>query len=194
MPVVIAACGNGDDADDPANGDDPGLNDDDLGLDDQPDMNGDDIVDEDPNGADPNGDDPANGEEPPLEGDPDQYNFDEANETEAGVLYIDEQVGDGAEPTNESVVQVHYQGMLMDGTLFDSSHVRGQPEVFMLTDVIEGFADGIVGMQEGGERVLLVPPELAYGEDGIEDPGTGVEIVPPDAELIFEIELISVED
>lgn len=84
-------------------------------------------------------------------------------------------------------VAVHYQGRLEDGTVFDDSHKRGEPISFTLGkgQVIKGWDQGIEGMTVGEKRTLTIPPELGYGEQGAGD------VIPPNATLIFDVELVS---
>ena len=97
-------------------------------------------------------------------------------------------VGEGAEIVKHSKIKVHYTGKLEDGTKFDSSHDRGEPFSFQigLRQVIEGWEKGLIGMKVGGKRTLIIPPELGYGERGAGD------LIPPNATLIFDIEIIDV--
>lgn len=97
--------------------------------------------------------------------------------------------GTGEEVKNGDAVSVHYTGTLENGTKFDSSLDRGTPFVFTLGagQVIEGWDLGILGMKVGEKRKLVIPPELAYGETGT--PGGPI---PPNATLIFEVELIDI--
>ncbi|GAB6042626.1 FKBP-type peptidyl-prolyl cis-trans isomerase [Endothiovibrio diazotrophicus] len=98
-------------------------------------------------------------------------------------------VGDGAEATGRGcTVVVHYTGWLEDGTVFDSSVQRNQPFSFPLDCryVIPGWDQGVKGMKVGGRRKLTIPPELAYGESGAGG------VIPPNATLTFEIELLEV--
>lgn len=97
-------------------------------------------------------------------------------------------VGTGDEAVQNSKVQVHYTGWLMDGTKFDSSKDRGTPFSFTLgaREVIPGWDMGVKGMKVGGKRELIIPPELAYGKRGA--PGA----IPPDSTLKFEVELMGV--
>jgi len=94
--------------------------------------------------------------------------------------------GDGAECPAGATVNVHYKGTLMDGTVFDSSYDRGQPIDFPLANLIPGWQQGIPGMKVGGKRKLTIPYSLAYGERG------SPPVIPPRADLVFEIELLGV--
>ncbi len=102
---------------------------------------------------------------------------------------IDEVVGTGAEAKSGSSVKVHYTGTLMSGKKFDSSRDRGDPFEFTIGagGVIKGWDQGVVGMKVGGKRKLVIPYDLAYGEDG--KPPT----IPAKAALKFDIELMSVK-
>ncbi len=98
-------------------------------------------------------------------------------------------VGTGTEATNGKRVTVNYVGTLTDGKKFDSSYDRNQPFTFTLgaREVIAGWDQGVLGMKVGGKRKLTIPPELGYGSRG-----AGADI-PPNATLIFEVELLGVE-
>ena len=108
--------------------------------------------------------------------------------TPSGLRYTDLQVGEGAEAAKGKTVEVHYTGWLEDGTKFDASLDPSHPFTFRIgiDDVIQGWHQGITGMKVGGRRRLVVPPELGYGKQGMG------RIVPPNATLIFEVELVNV--
>lgn len=105
-------------------------------------------------------------------------------------LVEDVKVGTGAEAKSGDMVSVHYTGRLTNGTKFDSSRDRGQPFTFKLGQgrVIAGWDQGLVGMKVGGQRKLTIPPEEAYGSRGA---GNG--LIPPNATLVFDVELMKVE-
>ncbi len=112
----------------------------------------------------------------------------ESGEKEVGITILES--GDGPEAKSGDTVTVDYQGMLEDGTKFDSSIDRGEPFVFTLGagQVIQGWDIGIEGMKIGETRKLVIPSELAYGEQG-----TGASI-PPNAVLIFEVKLLGISN
>ena len=109
--------------------------------------------------------------------------------TKSGLKYIEQKEGSGKEAKSGDTVDVHYTGWLKDGTKFDSSVDRGQPFSFPLGKgrVIKGWDEGVAGMKEGGKRKLIIPAELGYG-----DRGAGG-VIPPNAELTFEVELLKVK-
>ena len=111
-----------------------------------------------------------------------------------GLKVIDIAKGTGAVAHTGDAVIVQYSGWLIDGTLFDSSRSRNQPFPFTVgkAQVIPGWDEGVPGMAAGGKRKLIIPSALAYGAQGQQDPNTGATIIPPDATLVFEIELTSV--
>ena len=98
--------------------------------------------------------------------------------------------GDGMTAEAGKRVSVHYEGRLADGSVFDASRPRGQPFAFTIGagQVIRGWEEGVDGMQVGESRRLTIPPELGYGAEGVGD------VIPPNATLVFEIELLSVSD
>ncbi len=97
------------------------------------------------------------------------------------------EAGDGDEVVGGEVVTVHYVGMLEDGTLFDSSVERGMPFTFTVGagQVIQGWDEGLIGMKIGEKRKLTIPSEMGYGE-------RGAGVIPPNATLIFEVELLEI--
>lgn len=109
-------------------------------------------------------------------------------ELPSGLKYLDVKEGDGAEAEPGHTVRVHYTGRLEDGTKFDSSHDRDQVFEFALGQgvVIKGWDEGVAGMQVGGERKLVIPPELGYGKRGVG------ELIPPSSTLHFDVELVEV--
>lgn len=114
------------------------------------------------------------------------------NTTPSGLQYEDTVTGEGAEAIKGNHVSVHYTGWLYTngeaGAKFDSSKDRGQPFQFPLGggQVIRGWDEGVAGMKIGGTRRLVIPPELGYGARGAGG------VIPPNATLLFEVELISV--
>lgn len=109
--------------------------------------------------------------------------------TPSGLKYTDVKVGTGAEAKPGETVSVHYTGWLTNGTKFDSSKDRGQPFTFPLGAgrVIKGWDEGVAGMKTGGVRKLTIPPELGYGARGAGG------VIPPNATLVFEVELLGVQ-
>jgi peptidyl-prolyl cis-trans isomerase A (cyclophilin A) len=105
--------------------------------------------------------------------------------TASGLQYKVLKQGSGANPADGASVTVHYTGWLLDGTKFDSSKDRSGPATFRIGEVIEGWNEALKSMQKGETRLLVIPPELGYGERGY--PG----VIPGNAFLVFEVELIS---
>ena len=104
----------------------------------------------------------------------------------SGLQYQVLKEGNGKKPTAKDSVKCHYEGFLIDGTVFDSSVQRGEPAVFGLQQVIAGWTEGLQLMQEGGKYRFFIPYRLAYGEGG------AGQMIPPYAALIFDVELIAV--
>ena len=108
--------------------------------------------------------------------------------TASGLVIEDLEVGSGDEAVAGKNVQVHYTGWLTDGNKFDSSKDRNEPFEFPLGAgyVIRGWDEGVQGMRVGGVRKLTIPPELGYGPRGAGG------VIPPNATLVFEVELIEI--
>ena len=108
--------------------------------------------------------------------------------TPSGLTYVDLAVGNGPSPTAGKPVKVHYTGWLENGTKFDSSVDRGQPFTFVIGagEVIPGWDEGVMTMKAGGRRKLIIPSRLGYGAAGAGG------VIPPNATLIFEVELLEV--
>ncbi|MGH2694481.1 MAG: FKBP-type peptidyl-prolyl cis-trans isomerase [Actinomycetota bacterium] len=115
--------------------------------------------------------------------------FPQAETTSSGLVVEDLRCGTGDDAIGGVTVLVHYEGRLQDGTVFESTRARGDPLRFVVDSgtVIEGFDDAVRGMAERGVRRIEVPPELGYGDSGLPPS------IPPNATLIFEIELLEVE-
>jgi FKBP-type peptidyl-prolyl cis-trans isomerase FkpA len=111
-------------------------------------------------------------------------------ETPSGLYYQDLEVGAGDEAVGGMTVSVHYEGWLAEGTKFDSSRDRGMPFEFLLGagTVIAGWDEGVVGMRVGGMRKLVIPPHLGYGASG-----AGGGVIPGNATLVFDVELLEVQ-
>lgn len=105
----------------------------------------------------------------------------------SGLQYQVLKEGDGKKPSATDQVVCHYEGTLIDGTVFDSSYQRNQPATFGLNQVIAGWTEGVQLMQEGAKYRFFIPYNLAYGEHG-----AGAQI-PPFATLVFDVELIEVK-
>ena len=109
--------------------------------------------------------------------------------TSSGLTFEDVVAGTGAAAAAGQKVTVHYTGWLTDGTKFDSSKDRNDPFVFPLGAgrVIKGWDEGVQGMKVGGKRKLTIPPALGYGARGAGG------VIPPNATLVFDVELVSVK-
>ena len=106
--------------------------------------------------------------------------------TASGIVITTLKDGSGASPKSSETVKVHYRGVLENGKEFDSSYGRGQPATFPLNRVIPCWTEGVQTMKIGGKAKLVCPAKLAYGSRGV--PGT----IPPDATLVFEVELLEI--
>lgn len=111
-------------------------------------------------------------------------------ETDTGLKYSDIKVGSGETAKSGDQVSVHYTGWLTDGKRFDSSVLRQKPFSFPIGQgrVIAGWDQGVAGMQIGGIRQLVIPPDLGYGKAGAGG------VIPPGATLIFEVELLEISN
>jgi FKBP-type peptidyl-prolyl cis-trans isomerase FkpA len=110
-----------------------------------------------------------------------------AVKTDSGMVYRSIKEGKGASPTARNTVEVNYRGTLPDGKEFDSSYKRNQSISFPLSGVIPCWTEGVQKMKVGGKAQLVCPPELAYGARG------AGRAVPPNATLIFEVELLAIK-
>ncbi|MCL2834756.1 MAG: FKBP-type peptidyl-prolyl cis-trans isomerase [Treponema sp.] len=106
--------------------------------------------------------------------------------TSSGLQYEIITEGDGEQPTVSDYVKVNYVGYLTDGTVFDSSYERGEPDEFPLQGVIPGWSEGLQLMREGGKSRLFIPSKLAYGSQGAGD------FIPPNSVIIFEVEFLGI--
>jgi len=108
--------------------------------------------------------------------------------TASGLKYVDTVVGKGASPTAGKQVTVHYTGTLENGKKFDSSVDRNEPFSFVIGvgQVIKGWDEGVLTMKVGGKRKLIIPAKLGYGAQGAGG------VIPPNATLLFDVELLNV--
>jgi FKBP-type peptidyl-prolyl cis-trans isomerase FkpA len=105
--------------------------------------------------------------------------------TASGLQYESLTEGDGVKPAAEATVRVNYEGSLIDETVFDSSYTRGEPVEFRLDQVIPGWSEGLQLMNVGSTYRFYIPSELGYGEQGNQ-------VIPPNAVLIFKVELLDI--
>lgn len=110
-----------------------------------------------------------------------------AVKTASGLIYLSQKEGSGTSPAASDKVKVHYSGTLVNGVVFDSSYNRGQPAEFPLNGVIACWTEGLQMMKPGGKAKLVCPPQIAYGERGAGG------LIPPNATLQFEVELLEVK-
>jgi len=103
-----------------------------------------------------------------------------------GLLYKVEKAGSGDAPKDSDTVVVNYKGTLTDGKEFDNSYTRGEPLSFRLDGVIPGWTEGLKNIKKGGKIKLVIPPELAYGKNGV--PG-----IPANSTLVFDVELLDIK-
>ena len=118
-----------------------------------------------------------------------EMDLENAETTSSGLKYIDIVEGEGATPEKGQTVIVHYTGTLENGSKFDSSRDRNQPFSFKIGvgQVISGWDEGVGSMKVGGQRQLIIPPDLAYGSRGAGG------VIPPNATLIFDVELLGIK-
>lgn len=107
--------------------------------------------------------------------------------TASGLVYRATQEGQGASPSAGDIVRVHYRGTFPDGREFDSSHKRGEPAEFPLNRVIPCWTEGVQRMKVGGKARLTCPAAIAYGSRG-----AGGGVIPPNATLLFDVELLGI--
>jgi FKBP-type peptidyl-prolyl cis-trans isomerase FkpA len=109
-----------------------------------------------------------------------------ATTTKSGAVVQTIKEGEGATPTAEDTVKVHYHGTLIDGTVFDSSVQRGEPATFPLSGVITCWTEGVQHIKVGGKSRLICPSNIAYGDRG------SPPVIKPGATLVFEVELLEI--
>jgi FKBP-type peptidyl-prolyl cis-trans isomerase len=126
----------------------------------------------------------------PLAATQEKKSEDKVVTTKSGLKYVELKDGTGQAAKSGDTVTVHYTGWLKNGKKFDSSVDRGEPFTFRLGAgmVIKGWDEGVQGIKVGGKRKLIIPPELGYGKRG------AGRVIPPDAELTFEVELLKVAE
>lgn len=117
----------------------------------------------------------------------DQANTEDIENTPKELVVEDITEGTGEAVKSGDTIKIDYKGTLVDGTVFDSSYDRGEPFETQIGvgQVIKGWDEGVIGMKAGGKRKLTIPPDMAYGEQGVGN-------IPPNSTLIFEVELIEI--
>jgi len=133
----------------------------------------------------------SNGSSSSAESPNDQYLIDNSARenvvvTESGLQYEVLRASSGPTPSADSTITVNYIGELIDGTVFDSSYTRGEPATFELSGTIPGWIEGVQLMNVGSQFRFVLPPELAYGERGVQP------AIAPDSILIFEVDLLEI--
>lgn len=129
---------------------------------------------------------------PPADPNPSSIEGLKRVKTESGLRYWDIKVGKGEVPHEQAMVEIDYRCWIEDGTLVDGAAQRGWYPTYLKGGPIPGLSEGIWSMREGGIRQLLVPPDLAFGETGFPRQGDQPKMIPPNAELKFEVELMIV--
>jgi FKBP-type peptidyl-prolyl cis-trans isomerase FkpA len=109
-----------------------------------------------------------------------------AVKTASGLIYLAQKEGSGSSPALTDKIKVDYSGVLVNGVVFDSSYKRGQPIEIPLSGVIKCWAEAMQMMKPGGKARLICPPDIAYGE-------RGAGLIPPNATLVFDVELLEVK-
>lgn len=114
--------------------------------------------------------------------------YQNTQQTASGIRYIIQTQGTGNKPSRGRNVRLNYKGRLLDGTVFDDSYQRGSPIEFQAGTgrVIQGWDETVMDMRQGEKRLVIIPPELAYGNEGAGG------VIPPDSFLVFEMELLSI--
>jgi FKBP-type peptidyl-prolyl cis-trans isomerase FkpA len=110
-----------------------------------------------------------------------------AVKTDSGLVYLSLKDGTGDSPKATDIVRVHYRGTFPDGNEFDSSYKRGMPAEFPLDRVVKCWTEGVQKMKVGGKAKLTCPPAIAYGAQGAGG------VIPPNATLVFEVELLGIK-
>jgi peptidylprolyl isomerase len=117
-----------------------------------------------------------------------------ARQTSSGIFYVITKEGGGANPAQGQTVSANYKLSLPGGQVIDASELHGGPMEFVVGagQLIPGWEEAVLDMKKGEKRTVAIPPELAYGERGVQDQRTGAVLIPPDSYLIFELELVDI--